>query len=70
MKIVGAQDMSTEPPSLGEAPIGHLHGASTDFIDRSDIPTAMMQPRAVSLGECDQVGIASVNAMHETYAIA
>jgi hypothetical protein len=42
MEVIGPEDMAAKTPTLRKAPIRHLHGASADSVDRSDLPTAMM----------------------------
>ena len=44
--------------------------AFADFVDRADIPAAMVQARRAGFGEGNKVVVRSVDAMHETDAIA
>lgn len=65
MEIIRTEHMTSESPPSGVALVRHVHGAKTDVIDRTNIPTQMMQARSLSLGEGKQMMIAAVNTVHE-----
>src|SRR3984893_6006218 len=65
MEIIGTEHVTSEPISSGVTLVSHVHGAKTDVIDRTNIPTQMMQARSLSLRESEQMMIAAVNTVHE-----
>ena len=61
--------MAAEAPALGEALVGHAHGAEPDFLDAGNVPAAMVEAGRGGFHQRQHMMIAAVDAVHERHQV-
>src|SRR6202022_4919404 len=70
VEVVRPQLVTSQAPAGTKTLVCHMHGTDADVVDGTDVPTEMVQARAATLRQSDQVMIATVNTVHESDAVA